>query len=266
MPARISSACARRVWKGSATADMPSALDPHYTDPRLVALYDLECGWSEDRQFYLDLAGTAPKRILDMACGTGLLTVALAAVGHAVTGADPAAAMLDRAQTRPGGDRVRWICAEAAAFRSNDRFDLIVMTGNAYQVFQTDAAAEAALAGMARHLDPGGRLAFETRNPAVDWAARWDGMAVDLPASPGPVRVTRHVVENASGLIRFETRYQLGDELLVSPSTLRFTGAEAVSRHLAAAGLTRHRILGGWQGESFDPIRHDAMVFIAETG
>ncbi len=75
-------------------------LDLHYTDPALAELYDLDSGWSVDREFYLNLAGSTPKRILDLGCGTGLLGDALAARGHEVTGVDPAAAMLEVARRR----------------------------------------------------------------------------------------------------------------------------------------------------------------------
>ena len=65
--------------------------DLHYEHPKLVDVYDLGNGWSEDRNFYLSLAGDKPISILDLGCGTGLLSNAYAERGHMVTGADPAA-------------------------------------------------------------------------------------------------------------------------------------------------------------------------------
>ena len=42
-----------------------------YTDPRLTAVYDHLNPDSEDRDFYVALAGDEPKTVLDMGCGTG---------------------------------------------------------------------------------------------------------------------------------------------------------------------------------------------------
>lgn len=72
--------------------------DLHNENPLLAELYDIDSGWSEDRRYYLDLAGQEPKSILDLGCGTGLLCDAYAAAGHRVTGVDPAKAMLDVAR------------------------------------------------------------------------------------------------------------------------------------------------------------------------
>ena len=130
--------------------------DLHYTDPILAAVYDLDSGWSEDRDFYLTLAGPAPQRILDLGCGTGLLAEGYAALGHLVTGVDPAPAMLDAARDRPLAGRISYVLATAQGFRLDQRFDLIIMTGHAFQVLLTDPDINAAFATMRAQLAPGG--------------------------------------------------------------------------------------------------------------
>ncbi len=50
-------------------------LDNHYKHKRLATIYDDGNGWSDDREFYLSLAGTEPQRILDIGCGTGVLAM-----------------------------------------------------------------------------------------------------------------------------------------------------------------------------------------------
>ncbi len=58
-------------------------LDLHYTDPRLVALYERDNSRGADTDFYLQLAtDIEAHKVLDLGCGTGLLTRALAAQGH----------------------------------------------------------------------------------------------------------------------------------------------------------------------------------------
>lgn len=85
-------------------------LDLHYTDPRLVELYDLENEWGPDNDFWLQLADEPGARVIvDLGCGTGLLTRALAVDERVVIGVDPWAAMLAVARNAPGAEKVRWI-------------------------------------------------------------------------------------------------------------------------------------------------------------
>ena len=115
-----------------------------YNDSRLAELYDTLNEWGEDNAFYMQTAGTMPVRILDAGCGTGLLAVALARAGHTVVGVDPAGAMLRVAQDRPDNHLVQWRQSTLQAFHNETLYDLIIMAGNAFQVFLTDEAMAAA--------------------------------------------------------------------------------------------------------------------------
>lgn len=234
-------------------------MDLHYSDPRLAAIYDLESGWSEDRDFYLALAGEKPLSVLDLACGTGLLTAALAAAGHRVVGVDPAAAMLDVARARPFGDLVEWVESPAQDFRHPDRFDLIVMTGNAFQVFQDETDVTRVFQTMAIHLGPSGKAVFETRNPAIDWAPLWNtDQQVGLPLNP--VTIRRRVKQRLGATIDFSQEFDLGTETLISHSRLRFWELSEIETLAHAAGLRVVQVLGDWAGQSFDPAQSHEMV------
>src|SRR5687767_208955 len=67
-------------------------------------------------------------KVLDVACGTGIVACRIAATGAAVTGIDTAADMLERARLRATeeGVGVKWIegTAEALPFRQ-PAFDLV---------------------------------------------------------------------------------------------------------------------------------------------
>lgn len=238
--------------------------DLHYEEPLLAELYDLDSGWSIDRDFYLALAGQAPTRILDLGCGTGLLCDAYVAWGHTVTGVDPAKAMLDVARQKPNGARIEWVQSSAQAFRSQQQFDLIIMTGNAFQVFLEDEDILATFATMRKHLAPDGTIAFETRNPAIDWPTLWNRNA-DLDVEGRTVHQSRRVLSMANKRISFETRYALADRTLVSTSELLFLSRREIEERLNASGLRTETVYGDWQNEPFDEAVSHEMVFIVRA-
>jgi len=107
-------------------------------DPRLVELYDSANPRGADTDFYIQLAADLNAHtILDLGCGTGLLTRELAVGNRQVVGIDPAPAMLAVARRQSGTERVRWIEGDSSAIGRPDA-DLVIMTGNVAQVFLND--------------------------------------------------------------------------------------------------------------------------------
>lgn len=246
------------VSSGGSSAAMP---DEHYENPKLAAIYDLFSPWSADRDFYLACAGDAPRHVLDLGCGAGLLCDAYAAQGHCVTGVDPSAAMLAVARQKPHGQAITWVQATAQEYRSAQRFDLIIMTGHAFQALLDDDDVRLALATVRHHLKPSGRFVFESRNPAIDWAAEWNG-AVEITYQGVTLRETTEVLTQAGDRVTFELRYQFPDETLVSRSELRFLSRQAIEERLAAAGLLVETVCGDWDSAPFDPVTSHEMIFI----
>ncbi|MGO3343337.1 MAG: class I SAM-dependent methyltransferase, partial [Glutamicibacter arilaitensis] len=98
-------------------------------DPRIVALYDRANPDGPDHDYYRALANRKnAQRILDLGCGTGILTVSFVSPGRSVVGVDPSPSMLAYARQRPGADNVTWIHGKATALAEGE-FDFMVMTG-----------------------------------------------------------------------------------------------------------------------------------------
>lgn len=237
--------------------------DVHYLDPRLTALYDYINPMGMSEAFYLDLAGPAPKRVMDFGCGTGTLACAFAARGHAVTGIDPAPAMLRHGKSREHGGSVRWIEADMRGLRLDERADFIVMTGHAFQVFLTDADVDAALATMRAHVAPGGIVTFESRNPQYrEWDTWSDWLdRLDVPGI-GAAEVSYEIESEAGELMGFASRYRFlktGDEI-VTHSVLRFMPQEKLAAALERAGLRATAWYGEWDRS---PYARDAKEIIA---
>jgi SAM-dependent methyltransferase len=157
-----------------------------FADPRMAAVYDALGPDRADLDFYLNLAAElAATSVIDIGCGTGLLACELARRGHQVTGVDPSATMLAIARNRPDGDLVRWIEDEAGQL-GTELADLVTMTGHVAQVITDDESWQATLAAAHRALWPGGRVAFESRDPAA--RAGSPGPAATACGRPTPAR------------------------------------------------------------------------------
>ena len=236
-----------------------------YQDPQIAEIYDAANPLAEDGRFYLTLAESGPYSVLDLGCGTGTLCCALAERGHRVTGVDPARAMLNVARRKPHAEQVEWVESTAQRFRSQGRFDRIVMTGHAFQTLLTDDDSLAALETMRVHLSSGGRVAFETRNPSIDWAGEWAGRQRSIRMPRGEEIVeTLEVTEKDGEFISFQTSYRFQRETLRTTSTLRFATREHTQLLLDHAGLALREVFGDWDRGAFDATRSREIILVAE--
>ncbi len=236
-------------------------LDTHYTHPKLTLLYDLDSPWSEDRQFYLDLAAKPSQNILDLGCGTGLLCNAYAEKGHHVTGVDPSNAMLDIGRKKYGDAHINWVQSTAQSFQSRELFDLIIMTGHALQVLLSDENILATFKTIQTHLDENGIAVFESRNPLIDWKRQWDyEMIFSLEGEP--VKETRKLVSFDQSIMIFDLIYDFPGETLTSNSTLRFASKKQIETLLRTAGLEIINLYGDWKKNAFDDNTSEEMIFV----
>lgn len=96
----------------------------------------------------------APAAVVDLACGTGSLSLLLADHGHRVTGVDLAPAMLERARAKLAG-RAHLVLGDVADPPVPDAgFDVVLAR---HILFAVDDP-EAVVARWVRLLSPGGRL------------------------------------------------------------------------------------------------------------
>ncbi len=241
-----------------------------YGDPRLVAVYDTVNPFAAGTAFYIRLAAVlSASSIIDIGCGTGLLTCELARRGYRMTGVDPSGAMLDVARHRPGGERVRWIEGDASQLDEADA-DLAIMTGHVAQAIADDQSWHATLVATRAALRPGGRVAFESRNPGPrPWAA-WTPQAsrrrID-DAAHGPIEVWCQLVEVHDERVRFECHYRFASagEELVSADELRFRTQPELTQSLTDAGFAVEHVFGDWDREPVAAGSRE-LIFVAVRG
>ncbi|MEU3563414.1 class I SAM-dependent methyltransferase [Kitasatospora sp. NPDC006786] len=217
-------------------------VDACFGHPRLAAVYDPLDPDRGDLDAYLRMVREfGARRVLDIGCGTGVFALLLAGRGVEVVGVDPALASVEVARAKPGGGRVRWIHGDATRLPPL-RVDLATMTANVAQAVVGPRDWQGTLRGAFGALRPGGRLVFETRDPAArawqEWTRGRSHRVTDVP-EVGPVESWVDLTGVRWPLVSFRWTYVFAadGQVLTSDSTLRFREREEVERDLAAHGF-----------------------------
>jgi len=161
-------------------------------------LYDLrpEISGLPDLVFYLERARMAKGPVLELACGTGRVTLPLAEAGYEVWGIDLSEEILGvlekKRKTLPGeADRRLHISrADMCDFDLNRKFALIIIPARSFGVLTTPQQQTDCLACVRKHLQPDGRFIMNV-------------MRLRLPngtASPSPEEIpTGKVIDPETG-------------------------------------------------------------------
>lgn len=225
-------------------------VERQFTEDRLAALYDVfyPPERRDDFAFYLPLVMSA-RAVLDVGCGTGALLRLAREAGHTgrLCGLDPATGMLNQARQRPD---IEWVHGDLASAGWDREFDLVIMTGHAFQELTADDAIRAALAAIRSALADGGRFAFETRNPLDRAWERWSAQYSDeVTDATGAVVRCAYRVERVEGdIVRSMSTFTSPgwDRPEVSRGALRFMGVDELGAFLAGAGLAIVEQFGDW--------------------
>lgn len=205
--------------------------------------------------------------MLELACGTGRVTIPIAKLGFPVTGLDIVPGMLAQARRKSIDLPVRWVEGDARTFELGEHFRLIFLTGNAFQAFVTNAEQAAVLRRVHAHLDDEGLFAFETRNPLLPNVETREGFFVTLETLDEEVRRPSYI--NADGYeVRVTTTqvYDHGAQIVHLTGTkrwhegerehtrstrtaLRYTFPQELAALLHYNGFTILRQYGDWDEE-----------------
>ncbi|MFH1620067.1 MAG: class I SAM-dependent methyltransferase [bacterium] len=187
--------------------------------------YDLDNKSSpDDFPFYLKAAKKAHGPVLELACGTGRLSIQLARCGLDITGLDVSPGMLlqSREKGKTLGLKIKWILADATRFNLKRKFKLIFIPYNSMQHIHDWRAIENLFRCVRRHLAPGGRFIFDVFNPHPAYFVRDPEEPLPVGCYPDPYDgkelsvMETNVYDRATQVNRIVWHYWKGGRLVRS--------------------------------------------------
>jgi SAM-dependent methyltransferase len=250
----------------------------------LARLYDA-FPFSDDVPLYTKLAEAATReggRVLEVACGSGRVLVALARAGYRITGVDISPHMLALAREKLAAagpdvaERARLVQADMRSFELGEQFDMAFIAVKSFSYLVSRKDQQRALANIATHLRPGGLFVLDLMNPAPSWVLQPPGslkqdLAQFVPGSG--VTVVRTETAVSTDLAAQVRIIRSAYEVVESDGSIRKYFVEWPYRYiyrfeaellLERAGFQIEAVYGGYQRE---PFTSDAktMFFIGRS-
>jgi len=235
--------------------------------------YDLWADWYDttegDREpykkFYSGLVDTATESLLDLGCGTGVITTAVAGrmdrngLPARVVGVDVSEQMLRVARSRD--PEIDWRCADIRNPGLDGQFHLIISCFNTLQLLASEAHVAQTLASVGSMLARQGRFAFDIYQPNWEYLARaeTDRLAREVKTQDGrkyEIREDRRY-EPETHILHLGWRlYRMGggNRSLITEMhyRLRQYSREEIIRLIGNAGLRVLEAFGNFDGAALD--------------
>jgi SAM-dependent methyltransferase len=192
------------------------------------------------------------KSVLDLCCGPGRCSIALAKRGFKVTGVDRTKYLLDKAKAsaKLAKVKIEWIQADMRDFVRPESFDLLLSMYTSFGYFDDKREDMKVLKNMLANLRPGGTCVIEVGGK--EWLARVFQPTTSRILPNGTMLVERHEI--------FDDWTRIRNEWILirkgRAKTFRFhhsiySGLELKER-LQQSGFVDVKLYGGLDGRAYD--------------
>jgi SAM-dependent methyltransferase len=268
-------------------------MSPALYDGFIADYYDespIVRGRMADVAFYRDAVHEFGDPVLELGCGTGRITLALAKAGHRVTGLDISQRMLERCNQKRAGmrtetrERVHLVQGDMTRFDLGEKFRVVIIPFRPMQHLLEIAAQISCLESVRRHLWAVGRRFGEPRGQLIldvfqtdaermhDAAFQKEGLVSEYETPDGRrVRIMERVVafhraeqRNDVEMIFYVSDARGNEERLVFAWTLRYFFRYEVEHLLARCGFRVCAVYGDFDRSALNDDSPE-MIFVAEA-
>jgi len=236
--------------------------------------YDLVCdAFADDYPVIEQWAKQLGAPLLDLACGTGRMSIHMARLGYLVTGVDIVPEMIAHARQKAAKQSlsIDFVVADARSFHLDKQFPCIFMLMNAFQFLLMREDYEALFARVREHLQPGGCFIFETRNPSprnLYELRHPEGEQFALPDGGQLVITDQQHYDPMTQIQHYVSHYRWlhpdGQQVeKVLRVALRYVFPQEIEALLFYNGFQIRTVYGDWQQ---NPLNADspAMIYVCE--
>ena len=239
-------------------------------------MYEIDETETYDVEFMLACLGTTPKRVLEIACGSGRILVPLAKAGHTVDGLDFDEAMLAKIPAKAEGlDNITWRTADVIADDWGTGYDVVVIAGNFLMNIVSEEGPERAqkvlLEKAKRALKPGGMLYIDYNHTFYpeQWYVHpgerviWEG--TDSSGTTGRMSLCDSIYDSENCLICAIRRYELetssGEKIRKElPAVKHYVSLEQIHTWLAEEGFRIEKEYGDYAGNPIGETTGRAII------
>ena len=239
-------------------------------------MYDLNETDTADVDFALKLIGESPKKILEIACGSGRFLVPMAKAGHDVTGFDFDEYVLAKIESKISSKKLKWYKKDVCCEDWGTGFDRVILAGNflfnivsdlPYQQAQElmiQKSADALSLGGYLYIDCGYTFHpekwFNNPNPNIVWEGK------DSHGTYGKMVLLDSAYEVETRINTFVRRFEMilsdGSTLLQEiPSEKHFATLEQIHEWLTQSGFAVEYECGDYDGNPISEDTKRAIIF-----
>jgi len=201
----------------------------------------------------ITLAKPKGKSVLDLCCGPGRLSIALAQKGFVVTGVDRTGYLLDKAKARARAAKVKveWVQADMRDFVRPDTYDLVLSMFTSFGYFDDKSQDVAVLGNMFASLRPGGSCLIDVGGK--EWLAKVLQPTTSEVLPDGTKLIQHHEIFDDWTRIRNEwILIRKGRAKSFRFHHTIYSGQE-LRDQMAGAGFVDVRLYGNLDGDEYGP-------------
>ncbi|WJH32496.1 methyltransferase domain-containing protein [Paenibacillus sp. CC-CFT747] len=197
-------------------------------------------------------------RVLDLCCGMGRHSLALAECGFRVTGMDLSSVLLQEARRRDTGRKITWVEGDMRQVPLEGPYHAVVNLFTSFGYFDDDEQNEAVFHEIHRLLEPGGRFIVDFLNP--DHVARH--LVPESVRTEGAVTIRENrIIEN--GFVRKTiTLEETGKPPRHYTEQVKLYRLKDFRAFAGKSGLRLDCIYGGYNGEPYHENESPRIILV----